>query len=338
MSDTSPERTLNDAIVAHLRDLRGKREWSTVKTYASKLRIFTRYCPASTPLSDLTPDVFARFPAWLARQDYEKSTRDNCLAAVWSFVRYLFRHQLITMDAAGHERVQYEFAETRRKRASIKSLPEIPSRQAIDAAIEAARAVSKPDPESRDAKRYELQRLRDIALLEMMRATGLRVGEVVALTRGSLDYERQMVRVTITKSKKGRVVPVDKTAWEAVTLYLKARDGDAGPTKRGLPLFAGHARKSGSHPQPITTRTVQMRVRAFVQAAGVEEELTPHGFRHRLATDLVRATHDLEATRKVLGHEDIKTTQRYTHLVDEDVEQAMVQLAEMNGNGEETDD
>lgn len=328
--DEVTELTLQSAVVAYLQDLATKRSENTVKTYAGRLRLLTDYLDGAAPLSTLTPDALVGFPSWLVRQQMAKSSRDTCLTAVEGFIAFLFRNGYVAMGASDYERVRYEFAETRKRRAEEKGLPPVPSRQAVEATIKAARAVPRPDPESRDADRYRLQRLRDIAVLELLRATGIRVGEVVSLMRGSLDYERKSVRVTVTKSKQGRSVPVDRRAWNAVQAYLTARDGEEVNGLRELPLFAGHARKSGREPRPLTTRTVQMRVRALAQAAGVEEELTPHSFRHRLATDLVRATQNLEATRKALGHESIATTQKYTHLVDEDVEKAMGKVATLS--------
>ena len=173
-----------------------------------------------------------------------------------------------------------------------------------------------------------LRRLRNIALLETLRSTGARVGEVVALRRADLTYERQAAVVT-GKGGKQRLIYFDDSAWGALGHYLQVRqDGASGRALASLPLFARHDLGAGSKVLPISTNTVRSVVNEFCQAAGLDEPVTPHLFRHRFATGVLSATHDLAATQDLLGHSSPTTTRIYARLTEEDTAEAHRQAQE----------
>ena len=145
--------------------------------------------------------------------------------------------------------------------------------------------------------------LRDIAMLELLYSSGLRLAELVSLNLGDIDHREQIVRVT-GKVAKTRVLPVGRRAIAALDNWLAVRP--AGPNETAL--FTGRGGQRLGH------RSVQQRIRRLAQARGLPGNLHPHTLRHSFASHLLESSGDLRAVQELLGHADISTTQIYTHL------------------------
>ena len=149
---------------------------------------------------------------------------------------------------------------------------------------------------------------RDRALWELMYGSGLRVSEVVALDRRDVDLEHGWVRV-LGKGSKERDVPLGSVCVQALRSWLGlrhtisstgVRDGDA--------LFLNQ--RGGR----LTARGVRLLLERAQTELGAEQPVTPHGLRHSFATHLLDAGADLRAIQRMLGHESLATTERYTHV------------------------
>jgi len=147
--------------------------------------------------------------------------------------------------------------------------------------------------------------VRDLAMLELLYSSGLRLAELVSLDATDVDFSERMVRVT-GKGAKTRVVPVGSRAIDALQAWLplRARQLAAGETA----LFTGRSGKR------LGTRAVQQRVRNRARRQGVPGAVHPHTLRHSFASHLLESSGDLRAVQELLGHADISTTQIYTHL------------------------
>jgi len=143
--------------------------------------------------------------------------------------------------------------------------------------------------------------LRDKAMLELLYATGLRVSELVGLSRGDINFELGIVRC-IGKGSKERIVPVGKPALEAVQAYLDSRR-DANPA-----LFLGNKGR------PLTRVAFWRIVRRYGRQAGIRTPISPHTLRHSFATHMLDGGADLRSIQEMLGHASIATTQIYTHV------------------------
>jgi site-specific recombinase XerD len=281
------------------------------------------------PIDLVDGDLALSFVRWLqAKQPVGPSTLDNYLSAISRFYRWLMLEEIACFSAADFARLQERLSEVRGRRPP-RPLPHVPAEEGVQALLQAAYEVPLPaDPNTPRGRRATLVRLRNIALLEVLRSSGARVGEVVALRRGHVDYERQAAVVT-GKGQKQRLVYLDDKAWGALSHYLKTRqDGAAGRPLGSLPLFARHDRGAGSKVLPITTNTVRTAIGALCHAAGLDEGITPHLLRHRFATGVLSATHDLAATQDLLGHSSPTTTRIYAKLTDEDTAEAHRQARE----------
>lgn len=151
--------------------------------------------------------------------------------------------------------------------------------------------------------------LRDRAMMELMYASGMRVGELCGLRVGDVDQRAGTVRV-VGKGDRERIVLAGRPAMRAIREYLSvARPGLAGKSSyRGDALFLG------SRGAPIDPRQVRRIVRRRAGALAAGDGLTPHSLRHSFATHLLANGADLRAVQELLGHKNIATTQIYTHL------------------------
>jgi integrase/recombinase XerC len=148
--------------------------------------------------------------------------------------------------------------------------------------------------------------MRDRAILELLYATGIRVGELVGLDLDDVDRERRVVRV-LGKGAKERTVPLGVPAARAVDEWcVDGRPVLAGPDAGGA-LFVG------ARGRRVDPRTVRRLVHARLTAAGAPD-LGPHGLRHSAATHLLEGGADLRSVQELLGHASLATTQIYTHV------------------------
>jgi integrase/recombinase XerC len=155
---------------------------------------------------------------------------------------------------------------------------------------------------------------RDAAILEVIYSCGLRVSELCRLRADDVGWPGQLVRVR-GKGKKERLVPIGAPALEAIRAYWKHRDYAAAGA---LPVFLARPRKVS----PLTPRTVQLRLKIYLRAAGLDPKITPHHLRHSFATHLLDAGADLRSVQELLGHAHLVTTQVYTHLTTERLKRA----------------
>lgn len=155
--------------------------------------------------------------------------------------------------------------------------------------------------------------LRDKAILETLYSTGLRVSELVSLDRDQINLKTREVGV-IGKGNKTRVVFLSQRAVKWLDRYLAARDDHYKPL---FIRFSGKIDPTMSdEDMRLSARSVQRAVEKYRKKASITIKVTPHVLRHTFATDLLRQGADLRSVQELLGHENISTTQIYTHVTD----------------------
>jgi integrase/recombinase XerC len=229
--------------------------------------------------------------SWLARQRSQgraRATLARRASAARTFTAWANREGLLRTDPG-------------RGLASPKGGRALPSVLRIDQAATLLAAVAD------DAVDHEPVALRDRALLELLYATGIRVGELVALDMADLDGSHRVVRV-MGKGRKERSVPYGEPARLALDDWLDLGRPALTGAESGNALFVGvRGRRLGAR---AARDIVHRRLRAVPNAP----DLGPHGLRHTAATHLLEGGADLRSVQELLGHASLATTQIYTHV------------------------
>lgn len=150
--------------------------------------------------------------------------------------------------------------------------------------------------------------LRDKAILETLYATGIRVSELIGLKQTNILFDQRITRV-FGKGSKERVVPIGRSA----LLWIRKYQEESRPrlAKRGETNDVLFLNARG---RKLSRMSIWKIVHQFSVSAGIKKEVHPHTFRHSFATHLLEGGADLRAVQEMLGHEDISTTQVYTHI------------------------
>jgi integrase/recombinase XerC len=180
---------------------------------------------------------------------------------------------------------------------SARSLPKVVSRESLDQVFDWLSAKATTD---------NPQGLRDLAIVELLYASGARVSEIASLDLGAIDFSRNIVRL-MGKGSKERMVPFGQPARDAIDNWLRLGRRAVETEKSGSALFLN------SRGQRVGVRQIYSLVAGLLQdtstgAAG------PHALRHSAATHLLDGGADLRAVQELLGHASLGTTQIYTHV------------------------
>jgi len=179
-----------------------------------------------------------------------------------------------------------------------KRLPQVLQRQQAEEVMN--RATLRADDNSPS-------HVRDLAILELLYATGIRVGELVGLDIHDLDQSRRTIRV-LGKGNKERVVPYGAMAEKTVASYLANSRTTLATQESGAALFLGQRGKR------IDQRVVRSMVHEVLSSLAGMPNLGPHGLRHSAATHLIEGGADIRTVQEILGHASLATTQLYTHV------------------------
>ncbi|GAA1849091.1 tyrosine recombinase XerC [Microlunatus capsulatus] len=313
------------------RHLRLQRELSahTVRAYTGDVTGLLRHLQR-LGLTSLDAVTVRSLRSWLAREQTRgqaRSTLQRRSAAVRVFFTW----------AQGTGRVPTNPAAGLRSPRKERSLPPHLARAEAAAMLDAARpqpTPAAPDPPTATTAAADPETpppgpadaapprtddpalgLRDLALLEVLYATGVRVAELCGLDLDDVDTERRLVRV-VGKGDKERSVPVGLPALRAVERYLaEGRPALATPAS-GPAVFLG---SRGGRVDPRVVRRVVHTALGRVDGA---PDLGPHGLRHAMATHLLEGGADLRSVQEMLGHASLATTQIYTHVTDERLREA----------------
>lgn len=164
---------------------------------------------------------------------------------------------------------------------------------------------------------------RNWLIMRLMLDAGLRLSEVINLRWNDVDLATGMLHVKLGKGGKDRIlwlnegVLVALKRWKERQRELLGREADHVFTTLG---------RRGSKGKPLCPRYIQQMVTRYAENAGIKKRVHPHTLRHTFATDLLRATKNIRLVQRALGHADLSTTQVYTHIVDEELENALKNL------------
>lgn len=262
----------------------------TARAYAADLNSLFGYAAAegATGLPDISLNVLRGWLGELNSSGLARSTLARRAATVRTFMGWALREELIDVDPS-----------VRLKAPKKNSpLPHVLHQQQMSKMLESlADAAVSGDPLA----------VRNRALVELLYATGLRVGELAGLDVDDVDPERRTVRV-LGKGDKERTVPFGVPAAVALDDWLRRGRPSLSNTTSGPALFLG---KRGRR---IDQRQVREVVERHLSALGDTAATSPHALRHSAATHLLDGGADLRAVQEILGHNSLATTQIYTHV------------------------
>lgn len=183
-----------------------------------------------------------------------------------------------------------------------RRLPKFLTREEVDLMIEAA----EHNPDARHK--------RTAAMLKLMYACGLRVSELVCLPLNCINFDRRQIIVK-GKGSKERIVPVAEAALKEILAYLPVRESLLKGKEK--PFLFPSSSAAGGH---ITRDGFFKNLKNLAVLAGIPpEKISPHVLRHSFATHLLNRDVDLRSLQKMLGHEDISTTEIYTHILSDEL-------------------
>ncbi|HVT38730.1 MAG TPA: site-specific tyrosine recombinase XerD [Gemmatimonadaceae bacterium] len=258
----------------------------TLEAYGSDLRRLAEWCSAREIASPegLTAGALREFVYHLKDLGLSPASIRRCVSAIRTFFKFLLGEGQVQKDPS-------ERLETPKK---WRTLPEVLS---VDEIGRLLAAVSFDQPLV----------YRDRAMLELAYAAGLRVSEWIGLGVHDLLLEDSVVRV-FGKGSKERMVPIGRSAIGAVGMYLRE-------LRPRLEKGEGRGRLFlNARGKPLSRMGAWKILRKYVAIAGIAKHVSPHTLRHSFATHLLEGGADLRAVQEMLGHEDISTTQIYTHV------------------------
>lgn len=271
---------------------------NTLTAYRGDLTLFGRWLAAQGRATGLREATEADVAGYLAaRYPDSKATASNRrLASLRRYFRWALRERRRVDDPT----VKLERARQQPRR------PGTLSEAQVEALLEA------PDTD-------DILGRRDRAMLELMYASGLRVGELVALKSVHLSLDEGVVRVVAGKGAKDRLVPFGAEAAERLRIYLaEARAALLAGGDSDFLFVTRYSATAGRRATAGMTRQMfWILIRRYALAAGIDAPLSPHTLRHAFATHLLNHGADLRVVQLLLGHADISTTQIYTHVARE---------------------
>jgi site-specific recombinase XerD len=267
--------------------------------YAYDSNEFVEWCTrGGLQPSDIDRRVLRRYLAYLDTRGFARASIARKAAAVRAYLRYLRRHGVIDGDPGASLRAP--------KGAS--RLPRVPRAEEatglVDTAADAVGAARLPDEEVDRAEHAVV--LRDLAVLEVLYGSGLRVAECCNLRRDDVDLRRRLLTV-LGKGSKVRRVPIGEPAADALRAWIDV--GRPALVTSDTPADVIFVNRRGHRFTPRDARRILDR---FPLADG--RTLHPHALRHAYATHLLEGGADLRAVQELLGHADLATTQIYTHV------------------------
>ena len=284
---------MQQQVEAFLDSLRHERRASpnTVRAYKQDLASFVLFCQGrqgrDPEVADLDIPLVRGFLATLFGKN-SASTIARKLSSLRSFGDFLVRREVRTDNPV-----------------KLVAMPRRPKTLPRFLSVDEAYAVVKvPDQATPSGAR-------DIAMLEVLYGSGLRVSELVALNVADLELSQHTARIRHGKGGKERIVPLGGKAEQALERYLRRRPEMRHPKTRAQDPSALFLNQRGGR---LTARSVARLVDSASREANTRSPISPHALRHSCATHLLDGGADLRTIQEILGHASLSTTQRYTHV------------------------
>lgn len=271
----------------------------TIKAYRIDLRQFREFIDSVG--GELGKYEISEYISYL-HKNFKPKTSKRKIASIKSFFRYLEFEELLTDNPLN--RIKTQFKEP-------NSLPRTIPMDVLSCIFnEAYKTLNSTNKTDRKAT------IRDVAVLELLFATGMRVSELCELKKSDINFSEKTIRI-LGKGSKERIMQI---ANECVTKALTNYVNEFEKSMLGCKYFFVNRLKSR-----LSEQSVRNMISKYASQAGVSQHITPHMFRHSFATLLLEEDVDIRCIQRMLGHSSIMTTQIYTHVCSEKQRQILVQ-------------
>ena len=275
-------------------EVEGGRSSKTAENYRLYLERFVEFTN-NIEVDKITTEIIRKYRLWLNRYKNDNDdelatiTQSYHLIALRGFLGYLSKRDISSLSPN-----KIELPKTARKQVTFLHFDEI---ERIADEVDVSTDIGA----------------RDLAIIELLFSSGLRVSELVNLNRDHINTKRREFMVR-GKGKKDRPIFISEKSANLVDSYLSRRIDNLPP------LFLSYSRNnvattSGDY-RRLTSRSVQRIINKYTKLAGITKHVSPHTMRHSFATDLLINGADIRSVQSMLGHSNISTTQVYTHVTD----------------------
>jgi len=243
----------------------------------------------------ITNRVLRKYIVHLKEKNYSRRSINRKISSIRSFFKFICKENIINNDPTSNlvtPRIE-------------KALPHFLYSQEVEKLIETPQQNSPSG-------------IRDVAILEMLYGTGMRVSELINLNISDFDSEEKIIRV-VGKGSKERILPVSNHILRAMEKYMQIRSLiNKSKNKLNIENKALFVNRYGGR---ITTRSIRRIITKYIKMANLNKKLSPHVLRHSFATHLLGGGADLKSVQELLGHKSLSTTQIYTHITKERLKQ-----------------
>lgn len=256
----------------------------TVKSYQRDLQRLVAYCEQHNVdcWADLSSTDVLKHIAERHRLGLSSTSLQRELSASRSFYLFLMKTGQVDINPALHVKAPKQ----------ARKLPKTLDVDQVSALL--------------DADANSILELRDVAMFELFYSSGLRLSELHELNLEDIDLHDKQLKVVKGKGGRSRLLPVGTKAISALQAWLKVRS-PAMDRQENAVFTSVKGKRPGQ-------RSIQLRLKQWCRKKGVTEAVHPHMLRHSFASHLLEASQDLRSVQELLGHENISTTQIYTHL------------------------
>ncbi len=256
----------------------------TVKSYQRDLQRLVAYCEQHNVdcWADLSSTDVLKHIAERHRLGLSSTSLQRELSASRSFYLFLMKTGQVDINPALHVKAPKQ----------ARKLPKTLDVDQVSALL--------------DADANSILELRDVAMFELFYSSGLRLSELHELNLEDIDLHDKQLKVVKGKGGRSRLLPVGTRAISALQAWLKVRS-PAMDRQENAVFTSVKGKRLGQ-------RSIQLRLKQWCRKKGVTEAVHPHMLRHSFASHLLEASQDLRSVQELLGHENISTTQIYTHL------------------------
>jgi site-specific recombinase XerD len=269
----------------------------TVAAYAGDLEQFRRSRPAGQRLESLSSEDMEAWAHRLKSEQLAPASIRRKLAVLKIFFNYWVRKR--TLDRSPFWLLQFDIGKIK---PLTRTLTPDEMRRLLRQARREVGSLPRKALEPLDDK---LVAVRNWAIVELLFATGIRVGEATALLLQDMALDQRTILIRGKGGRQRLALLTEDTSFKAIAHYHRHRVALSAPTASFL-----LNRRLG----PLTTQGVSTALRNLAKAAGIQRRITPHMLRHTSATFLLQNGADLRIVQEFLGHASITTTQRYTHV------------------------